>query len=236
MNVKAMHYDIKKGLNKVDSQQYRNLRVPEIDRALNQAELLLIKIVAEPRTKNQFGFEVNQRTIDDIRSIVVDNTTIAVASSGTNFHLFDLPDDYMFYLSSFAVANKGNCENVRLETHVRQHDDRHEASPFDIANFEWRETNLEFVGNQIKAYNDGTFTIAEIELDYIRETEYIHNAEDAVGGQYDLFGTMLTGTQDCELPPHIHDEVVDLAILILTGELQIPDLQIKQNKLKLSQI
>ena len=38
MNISEMHYDFKKKLNKVDSEQNRNLLVPEIDWALNEAQ------------------------------------------------------------------------------------------------------------------------------------------------------------------------------------------------------
>jgi len=55
-----MHYDLKVKLNKVDSQQYRNLLIPEIDWALNEAQNIFIKNIAEPRKMQQmfdFGFE-----------------------------------------------------------------------------------------------------------------------------------------------------------------------------------
>ena len=52
MNVRGMHYDVKQKLNKVDSQQYRNLRVPEIDWKLNEAYEIFVKSVAEPRINN----------------------------------------------------------------------------------------------------------------------------------------------------------------------------------------
>ena len=62
MSIKRMHYDLKVKLNKVDSQQYRNLLIPEIDWALNEAQNIFIKNIAEPRKMQQmfdFGFEKN---------------------------------------------------------------------------------------------------------------------------------------------------------------------------------
>ena len=46
----------------------------------------------------------------------------------------------------------------------------------------------------------------------------------------------LTGTQNCVLPKHTHREIVDIAVLIITGELQIPDYQIKQAKLNMNKL
>ena len=49
MNAPEMHYDFKKKFNKIDSNNNRNLLVPEIDWTLNEAQDLYIKMVAEPR-------------------------------------------------------------------------------------------------------------------------------------------------------------------------------------------
>ena len=69
MTIKEMHYDLKMKLNKVDSQQNENLLIPEMDWVLREAEGLFIKMIAEPRIKSYLGFEMNQRTIDDIRTL-----------------------------------------------------------------------------------------------------------------------------------------------------------------------
>ena len=48
MTIQDMHYDFKKKLNKIDSQQNRNLLIPEIDWTLNEAQELFVKITAFP--------------------------------------------------------------------------------------------------------------------------------------------------------------------------------------------
>lgn len=235
MDVRGMHYDIKQKINKVDSQQYRNLRVPEIDWKLNEGVDIFIKSVAEPRINNHLGFEVNQRTIDDIRTLVKND--VSLTESQTLY--FDLPNDYMFFVSGHVILEREGCEKDRVaRLIIRQHDDRHEESPFDKSSYEWKEVNGRFVGNQIRLFTDDTFTIKELRIDYIRKHAYIHNAQDFLpGGTYNLpDGTTLTGSQDCELPEHTHREIVDIAVLIITGELQIPDYQIKQAKINLNKI
>ena len=85
--------------------------------------------------------------------------------------------------------------------------------------------------NTIKnAYNLGC-------IDYLKKPSYIHNAGEFSTGQYTLpSGQTLSGFQNCELPEHTHREIVDIAVLITSGELQLPDYQIKYNKLNLNQI
>ena len=63
----------------------------------------------------------------------------------------------------------------------------------------------------------------------------MHNAEDfGTSSQYILpDGVTLTGFQDCELPFQTHTEIVDIAALVLTGQLQYSDYNIKREKLNL---
>lgn len=234
MDVRSMQYDFKQKINKVDSQQYRNLRVPEIDWKLNEATDIFIKSIAEPRKRNHLGFEVNQRTIDDIRTIVVNSVSLTATSE----NIFVIPDNYMFYLSGEVTLSKEGCGEKNARLIIRQHDDRHEDSPFDNSSYEWGEVNARFVGNTLRLFTDGTFTVTDLKIDYIRKHAYIHNAQDFLpGSNYNLpNGVNLIGSQDCELPEHTHREIVDIAVLITTGELQIPDYQIKQAKINLNQI
>lgn len=227
-----MHYDFKTKLNKIDSQQYRNLRIPEIDWKLNEAQELFVKMVAKPRLKNSLGFETSQRSIDDIRTIVVNDYCSSVINN-----IVTLPTDYWHFLSGKAIMDKGNCTGFPAVVKIRQHDDEFESSPFDCSSFEWREVNAVFYELGLKLFTDNTFTNKQFCMSYIKKLKYIHNAEDFRGGSYKLpEGTLLTGTQDCELPDQTHREIVDIAVLLATGEMQLPDYQIKQAKVNLNQI
>lgn len=230
MTIKDMHYDFKKKLNKIDSQTFRNLLIPEIDWTLNEAQELYVKMIAEPRVKNHLGFEIGQRSIDDIKSIVK-NQCIAV-----NNNIATLPSDYWYYISSKATISKGSCSSTEGRLHIRQHDDEFENSPFDKSSFEWRTINGVFNRNGIQVFASD-FTVSELCMTYLKKLVYIHNAEEFRNGQYKLpSGILLSGFQNCELPEHTHREIVDIAVLLATGEIQVPDYQLKMNKLTLNQI
>jgi hypothetical protein len=238
MSIKRMHYDVKVKLNKVDSQQYRNLLIPEIDWALNEAQYIFIKNIAEPRKKNNVlnvGFEKNQRAIDDIRTIVKDNVVSTASKIDDYTYTIGLPSDYMHLVSCKAKLTKGGCYNTPADCVLRQHDDSFESSPFDKSSFEWREVNIRFYDEGIKAFSDGTFSVNSLHLDYIRKPLYMHNAEDfGSSAKYILpDGVTLTGYQDCELPFQTHSEIVDIAVLVLTGQMQYNDYNIKREKLNL---
>jgi hypothetical protein len=230
-----MHYDYKKKLNKVDSQQYRNLRIPEIDWVLNEATEIFIKSIAEPRMKNHLGFETSQRSIDDIRTIVV-NTENGPGIAIVN-NIATLPANYMFYIGGKVNMTKDGCDNKQGEVFIRQHDDNFESSPFDKSSFEWRTVNAVFIDSGVKFYTDSSFGVSLFYPNYIRKIAYMHNAEDFSAGTYTLLdGSSLVGSQDCELPDHTHREIVDIAVLITTGEIEnAQGYQGKQAKLNLNQ-
>lgn len=96
MKIQDMHYDFKTRLNKLDSNQYRNLLIPEIDRKLNEAAYLFVKMIAEPRVVKGAGLEFNQRTTDDIRTIVVDSFSLATTTTDNINYFVTLPTDYLF--------------------------------------------------------------------------------------------------------------------------------------------
>lgn len=232
MDIKSMHYDLKKKVNKVDSQKYRNLRIPEIDWTLNEAAELFVKIVSMPRLRNHLGFETSQRSIDDIRTIVKTKETVSVTNN-----IVPIPTDYKYFVEADVLMTKGKCKDIKGDLLIRQHEDNYENSPFDKSSFKWREVNGVFNEDGIRL-DTQDFTVSTALLSYIKEMPYMHNAGDfGTSGTYNLpSGTPLTGTQDCVLPEHTHREIVDIAVLIITGELQIPDYQIKQAKLNMNKL
>lgn len=232
MTIKEMHFDFKMKLNKVDSQQYPNFNIPEIDWILNGAQELFVKMVADPRHSSYLGFEIGQRSIDDIRAIVVNNNCLPVVDN-----IVTLPDNYWSLVSGNVEMSKGDCAGIMARLHIRQHDDKFESSPFDRSSFEWRTVNGVFFEGGIKLSDDKTFVNNGVCLSYIRKLEFIHDAEDYTGGSYTLLsGVVLTGIKNCELPEQTHREIVDLAVAITSNQLNDPNYQMKLNKLSFNEL
>ena len=132
--------------------------------------------------------------------------------------------------------NKNNCTNIKGDVYIRQNNDNFQSSPFDSSSFEWRTVNGVFNERGIQLFTED-FTITRLSITYIRKLNYIHNADEFRGKQYRLpSGTLLSGVQNCELPEHTHREIVDIAVSIVSGELQFPDYNLKKDKLKINQI
>lgn len=228
MTIEEMHYSFKVKMNKVDSQNQHNFLIPEIDFILNEAAEIFVKLVAQPRYQNSpLGFETTERTIEDIRPLIVPVELSVVNNKAT------LPNSedgkFWFFLRGRATMRKGNCEREGV-LYQRQHDDLFEESPFDKTSFEWKTVNALFNKDGIQLFAKD-FTITKLSIDYIKQLSYMHNAQKFTGEKYKKPDgvTILEGKKDCELPPYTHQEIVDIAVMLASGNL-IPDFNIKRDK------
>jgi hypothetical protein len=232
MTTREMHYDFKRKFNKIDSQKNRNILVPEIDWLLNEAAELFVKRVSNPKAENGLGFESGQRIIDDIKTIVVPGVWLPVVNN-----IISIPTNYLYYVRCRVKLTKNNCPSQEAVVYIREHRDLFEESIFYSSSFEWREVNGVFTDQGIQCFTDGTFTINEAKLTYIRKWPYFHNAIDFSTGSYtDLNGVVLSGTVPCDLPAHVHREVVDIAVMLAASEVPTSDFQLKAGKLGFNQI
>lgn len=227
MTIQEMHYDVKTKLNKKDSQQNRNLKIPEIDWALNEAMELFIKAVALPRFGSKLGLEIIQRNIEEIRPLVREDVIVPI----TNL-IAALPSDYWHFLDATVEVEKGCCGVKDATVMIQKHGEDFQNSPFNTSSYEWGEINAVFNDQGLNFFTGGDFEAISLKLSYIRKPEYFHNAANFRGGSYTLpSGVVLTGTVDCPLPEATHREIVDIAVLNITGELNLPDYQVKYNKI-----
>ena len=222
-NIKNMHYDFRVKLNRIDSAAYRDLKIPEVDRKLNEAINLFALLVAFPRIRNQFGFETTQRTTDDISPLVTGSKLLIVDKDFDKFKRYTIPADYLYFLSASAKASQGSCLKQPMDVVVITHDDRSRDREFYTSDFEWRELNISFNENGVEVYHEGEFIIDEFAFAYLKKHPYVHFAEGFEGGTYTLpDGTVLTGYKDCILEDITHPEIVDLAVLLATNDLEMP--------------
>ena len=88
MTVEEMHYEFKLKLNKIDSNDYSNIIIPEIDWYLNEAQSIYIKTRYSGNNSKAAGFEASQKRTDDLRNLVVKDRIIATVPSASCPHKF----------------------------------------------------------------------------------------------------------------------------------------------------
>ena len=242
MTVQEMHYDFKFKLNKVDSSDYSNFKIPEIDWLLNESmEVFLKQRYGINNTKRE-GFEATQKRIDDLRNLVIkDSDLVATFNSLTDSFETTLPDDYIFAVRLRAEIQKEECGRKICVCVPTQHDDLSVVlkDPYYEPNYDWGVVpvvygttgDLVTDSDKVFGYTDGIFTITEFILDYLRQPKRIAFPTGLPTNEYSYpDGVLVTTNQNCELPEHTHREIVDLAVQIAAGNLDHPGYQFKAVK------
>ena len=215
MNIKEMHYAFKLGMNKLDSNQNRNILIPEVDFLFNQALTLYVNNIFFPRDTRLPGFENSQRSIDNIRTLVISNEILPV-----NNKIVKLPDTCWHFIKAYGRAKRGNCvKDIRL--FFQQHDDLFQENSVYKSDFDWETLNFTYTSQGLELEYSG-FEVENVRLTYVKVPTYMHNAEDYDPEGYKNLknGALLTGHQNCELPDDSCKDIVDIAIFLATGAIQ----------------
>lgn len=234
MDIREMHYIFKFDLNKLDSNQNRDLFIPEIDVLLNRALSMYVNNIFFPRSESKGAtLEETQRNLDNLRPLVVNGDELPSLPVSPGKRV-DLPDNYWHYLKATALAKKGNCERV-LRMYTQKHDNLFEENSLYKSSFEWETLNFLFTDQGLQLYFED-FDVTEVKLSYIKTHPYIHNARDYEEGKYEnLNGNILTGHQNCELPDDACRNIVDLAVFLASSSLESSGYNNNKEKLIINQ-
>lgn len=178
ISIKDMHYQFKSKLNKIDSANNINYRVPEIDWKIRIAERNFIKErISQSNQLVKGTFEVTNKIVDDLKSIVVQERITDFITDENNYTV-ELPSNYFYFIECYAECTKGEKTKL-IRCYVRNNNE--EIFVFNTSSFEWEEVNIFFQDNSIVLTTDGTFTIDKVYLKYIKVPVLVHNAEDYYG-------------------------------------------------------
>jgi hypothetical protein len=219
MTVQEMHNAFNQGLQRVDANAYDYFTNEEIDLWLNRAQERFIKDRAFiTGDLKRIGFEGNQKRLDDIRTLVVqDYSDTWTPLEGAQWIQVDFPADYLYLVNVRADMHYNRCEQVTTE-------DSTKVTPFriidnaEVYNMQQNpfaksviDSPLGTVSeNDIRVYQDGeSFILKGIYADYIR-----------IPADIDL-----SLSQDCELAGHTHQEIVDIAVKNVLEAIESPRYQ-----------
>jgi hypothetical protein len=227
MTALEMHNLLRLKLDNVSSFQVPSFQTKELDDILTDSQLTVVKTYynGNPNT-NKKGFEQNQKRTDDLRTLVVtdvipfdkfikDESNVALGKYVLKSDNSRLSERYMFYLKSYFVVEDKNCIGKFYSIWPRQtqHDDFATlmSDPF------WKPTPKEpkllfseefvemyFGKDPLSVFNSLTYYFT-----YLRYPNRISLIE----------------SKDCELPDHLHQEIVNTATLKLLEYIQNPRTQ-----------
>jgi hypothetical protein len=167
--------------------------------------------------KYKEGFEESEARRKDLKELVKGTTITTASTSQTNTlpngTFFDLPTDCLYVISEEITTDSSeDCsDGKRIRVKPVTHDEYsiNLKNPFkkpDIKTFVWR---LDYQGKKHEIITDGTFTVAQYHLRYIKRPNPIIIGANTVDGA--------TGPLNCELDESVHKKIVDEAVKIATG-------------------
>lgn len=208
-----MHYHIKQKVNKLDTNQNANLSIPQIDVAINSAVDFIVNSL------NTLADLPTDYVRDSFRTLRKEITiSNFLFNSSLNKSTASLPKDYRFYRPSKIKVKKEGCPFITVD--LIEENDKDTILNFKPANtnYNWGIYYVRIEDNNIVIPDVNSSDIDNVSLTYIRNPLYCHAAAllDASAGYILPDGTNLTGIQQCELPEHLHEQVVNISSLILT--------------------
>lgn len=238
MDIASFHYQFKLSMDRIDTLSTEDFRKAEIDWLLNEAQLIKVKALFNGNNPKKEGFESSQKRIDDLSNLVIkyplQPVIVPTLDSGVyEVSLSDLAFPYLHFIAGRVdVELTEDCiKSVALR--FMQHDDYFKAlaDPFN-------SPGLEFMPFNFGRSSSGTSSIYIYPNDYTITgvyLEYLKYPNRMSFGNYTYIDGNVYPPQTSELPEHLHQEIVDLALQIAALNIENPDyIQLKNQKVFIS--
>lgn len=243
MTVAEMHYDFKLKMDKVSSFQNRAFNSAEIDWLLNEAQELFVKQRLNGNNIYKAGFEEIQKRIDDLSSIHIKypvQPAITLVNHGNldGVYIYECKlsltsNPYMYFSKASVKLVLLNCVTKAIVKLI-QNDDLEQAliNPFELteervlANF-GKTSNAS--GTSIYIYSKYEIVEEKIYLEYIKRPNQINL------GNYTYLDDTTKPVTNCELSEQTHREIVDIAVMIVSGIIESSSYNIKKEKLSINE-
>ncbi len=218
ISVDSLLYKIDQKLNKLSSNEHQEIHLEDKILALNEAQIKLIKQKVDGiSVVSGMGFDAFKKRYEDLQSLVENyiDHPLPLTQHDKNINqwvadISTLDPEYMFYVDSYILADKGRCKNriIWVNQDLSKHGDTSLLLKNDHykPSFEYQETFNIISSDEISIFTDGTFTPKKLYLMYMRYPVYIDKAG------YTKFDGTLSADVDCELESYLEDELLDLTV------------------------
>ncbi len=216
--VDSLLYKIDQKLNKLSSNEHQQISLEDKILALNEGQDILVKQKVDGTATNSgLGLDAFKKRYEDLQNLVENykDHPLVLVLNDTALNQWKCPiasmtPQYMFYVDSYILADKGRCKNkiIWVNKDLIKHGDLQFLLTNDHykPSFEYQETFNELSSNEILVYTDGSFTPNKLYLSYIRYPKRI----DKTG--YIKFDGSASTDVDCELNDYLEDELLNIVV------------------------
>lgn len=200
-------------LDKTDSLNYPNFQNIEIDLLLNQAQERIIKQRYGNTNKERESFEETQKRTEDLKALVRNAIIVPAANAAdnidTNAQFVTLPSDHWFIVQERCRITYPDCKDASKTDTVPVYPVQHNDINYVINNSFLKASKQRILrlmeNSRVELIHDSDSVIDEYRLRYIKKPVKISSIVPLV---------------DCELSEHIHDELVDQAVLLALEDIE----------------
>ena len=218
MNNNLLQIKIKQRLNKLASFDYDNIECWMIQEAFNKAQLEWVRRRLHGLNALRESAEQSVTVVDDLQ-ILLNEIELKGTESPKYFETNAIPANYLHFVRISAKA-KTDCCPARTFVSIYQAEEANVdillGDNFKQPSFEWAETFCTILGDKVRIYTDGKFTVVDPKLVYYRKPVdiQIQGCVNITTGQTNAANV------ECELKDDICEILVDEAAAILAGDIE----------------
>jgi hypothetical protein len=218
MNNNLLQVKIKQRLNKLGSFDYDNIECWMIQEAFNKAQLEWVRRRLHGLNALKESSEQSVTVVDDLQ-ILLSELALGGNETPKYFETDIIPANYLHFVRISANIKNDCCPKRPLGTIYQAEEANVDillADSFKSPSFEWAETFCTIIGDKIRIYTSGKFTVSDIKLVYYRKPKDIQ----ILGCSNISTGQTFTTNVECELKDDICEILVDEAAAILAGDIE----------------
>lgn len=225
LSIAEMHRGIRLGVQQVDANFLDGLLPEEIDFYLNETIREFVKARYSGRTADGRGFEQSEERVNDLRPLFIKDAEVSTLYAGspvTGFHVDRavFPENYLFLVSHRSAVQYQRTVSTPWPSTIGQQrtlaSGVTESKVFnrkaqsdhiyrlleDPYNTTWYKQPLVDVNEDfINVYTDEHFVVTDVILNYVRKPAVVDNNLNDPGESV-----------DCDLPGHVHNEIVRMTV------------------------
>lgn len=214
----AIVIKLKQRINKLDSQDYDNIECWQAVEAFNKAQVEWCRRQLHGLNIVKEGDEQSTRRKDDLQ-VLLSNNSLSLTDK-KDFVFGSVPEDYFQYKRIDVFACKECCEDRRMTVYLAEEGNLNQLlrDKSKKPSFEWAETFVTLINNQVHIYTNDEFEISDAEFIYYRQPRKIQ-----IQGCIDPYTNVESLTEVLsEFKDDIIEVIIDEAVSIIAGDIESP--------------
>lgn len=230
MTIQQLHYDFDLKIDKVGSLTREHFNVFEKDWLLNEAQNVIVKQRYSGNNPHKTSLDQTEKRYEDLSTLHVKfpEQPAIVPTLISGIYTVDYSSllyPAWFITRIYGTVNDLNCGLTKVSFVPVQTDDLNESDFLDPFNKSSILNGVSYnvgktsgiTGNRTIHIYPNNLDITEVNVEYIKKP-----VEMSIGGYEKIDGSTAVLTE-CELPEHLHSELVDIAVSIASGIIEHPN-------------